>query len=54
MMVEDGAVAYRKVRIGRRVDGLVEIVDGLEMEERVISDVAGLSRGIPVNVVEAS
>ena len=54
MMVEDGAVAYRKVRIGRRVDGLVEIVDGLEMDERVISDVAGLSRGIPVNVVEAS
>jgi RND family efflux transporter MFP subunit len=54
MMVEDGAVAYRKVRIGRRVDGLVEIVEGLAADEQVIADVSGLSRAIPVTVVEAS
>jgi RND family efflux transporter MFP subunit len=52
LMVEDGAIVYRKVRIGRRSDGLIEIADGLSPNEAVIADVSGLSRGIPVTVVE--
>jgi membrane fusion protein (multidrug efflux system) len=52
LMVEDGAIAFREVQIGRRSDGLVEIVDGLAAGERVVADVSGLSRGIPVTVVD--
>jgi RND family efflux transporter MFP subunit len=52
LMVENDRVVFRKVRIGRRADGLVEIVDGLTAEEQVIADVSGLSRDIPVTVVE--
>jgi RND family efflux transporter MFP subunit len=52
LMVEDDAIIFRKVRIGRRSDGLIEIADGLSLDEAVIADVSGLSRGIPVTVVE--
>ncbi len=52
LLVEEGAIAYRKVRIGRRTDGLVEIIDGLSPDEAVVADVSGLSRGIPVTVIE--
>jgi hypothetical protein len=31
---------------------MIEIVSGLDEGERVISDVAGLSRDLPVEVVE--
>jgi membrane fusion protein (multidrug efflux system) len=51
LMVEDGAIEYRKVRIGRRADGLIEIADGLSPDEQVIADVSGLSRGLPVTIV---
>ena len=51
-MVEDDEVVFRKVQIGRRLDGLVEIVDGITADEAVIADVAGLSRGIPVTVIK--
>ena len=51
LMVEDGAIAFRKVRIGRRDDGLIEIADGLSSDDKVIADVSGLSRGIPVLIV---
>lgn len=51
LMVEDGAVVYRKVQIGRRDDGHTEIVTGLAPDEQVIADVSGLSRGIPVTIV---
>lgn len=51
LMVEDGAIEYRKVRIGRRDNGLTEIVDGLSPDEQVIADVSGLSRGLPVTIV---
>jgi multidrug efflux pump subunit AcrA (membrane-fusion protein) len=50
-MVKDGAIVYRKVRIGRRADGLIEIADGLSPDEAVIADVSGLSRGLPVTIV---
>lgn len=51
LMVEEGAIAFRKVRIGRRADGLIEIADGLSADEAVVADVSGLSRGIPVTIV---
>jgi len=51
-LVEDGAVAFRRVRIGRRDGDFIEIADGLSAKEQVIANVAGLSRGIPVTVVE--
>jgi RND family efflux transporter MFP subunit len=51
LIVEDGVIAYRKVRIGRRDDGLIEIADGLSADDAVIADVSGLSRGLPVTVV---
>jgi RND family efflux transporter MFP subunit len=51
LLVEEGAIVFRKVRIGRRVDGLIEIVDGLSPGEAVVADVSGLSRGIPVTIV---
>ena len=50
-LVEDGAVAFRRVRIGRRDGGLIEVADGLSATEQVIANVAGLTRGIPVTVV---
>ena len=53
LMVEDGAIAFRKVQLGRRSNGSLEIVDGLAADEQVVADVSGLSRGIPVTVIEA-
>ncbi len=52
LTVENDAVAFQQVQIGRRVDGMIEIVDGLSPDEAVIADVSGLSRSIPVTVVE--
>jgi len=52
MLVEEGVIEYRKIRIGRRADGLIEIVDGLSPEEAVIADVSGLNRGLPVTIIE--
>jgi membrane fusion protein (multidrug efflux system) len=51
LMAEDGEVVLRKIQTGRRNDGLIEIVSGLDEHESVIADVAGLSRGIPVTIV---
>lgn len=51
LMVEEGAIVYRKVRIGRRADGLIEIAGGLSANEQVITEVKGLSRGLPVTIV---
>jgi membrane fusion protein (multidrug efflux system) len=52
LMVDEGAITFRKIRIGRRADGLIEIVDGLAPDEAVIADVSGLTRGLPVTVIE--
>jgi membrane fusion protein (multidrug efflux system) len=52
LMVVDGTIEYRKVRIGRRDNGLVEIIDGLSSDEQVIADVSGLSRGLPVTIID--
>ncbi len=50
MMVENGHVAVRKVQTGRRDQAMVEVVGGLAAGEQVISDVAGLARGLSVAV----
>lgn len=52
LMVEGGAIAFREVQLGRRNNGSLEIVDGLAADEQVVADVSGLSRGIPVTVVD--
>ena len=52
MIVSDGVVTVHRVQVGRRVDGRVEIVDGLEVGQPVIADTAGLHRGVPVRIVE--
>lgn len=53
-VVEDGRAHAREVRIGVRQEGLVEIVAGLEGNERVVVDGAGfLTDGAPVEVREA-
>jgi len=52
LTIEDGAVAFQQVQIGRRDDGMIEIVEGLAPDQAVIADVSGLSRGIPVKVVQ--
>jgi multidrug efflux pump subunit AcrA (membrane-fusion protein) len=54
LMVEDGHIVYRKVQIGRRDDGAIEIVAGLDEDEQVIRNVAGLTRGLPVTIVASS
>lgn len=54
LMVEDGVVVVRKVQVGNRDDGMIQVRTGLETGEKVILDVAGLGRGFQVTVVEAS
>ena len=52
LIIEEGVISFHQIRIGRRADGLIEIVHGLSPDEEVIADVSGLSRGIPVTVIE--
>jgi len=52
MVVQDGTIVVQRVQVGRRVDGAIEIVDGLDAAQPVVADVAGLNRGVPVTVVE--
>ena len=54
LMVVDDRIAYRKIQIGRRDEGTVEVISGLEPGEQVIEDVSGLTRGLPVTVVSSS
>jgi len=51
LMVERDTIIYRKVQIGRRDNGTIEIVSGLAEGEQVIKDVSGLTRGLPVTIV---
>jgi len=51
LMVVNQEIVYRKVQIGRRDSGVIEIVSGLEADEQVILDTSGLSRGLPVKIV---
>ena len=52
LTIQNDAIVFRQIQIGRRVDGMIEIVDGLAPGDAVIADVSGLSRGIPVTVVD--
>lgn len=51
-MAQDGRIAVRRIQTGLRDDGMIEVISGLDQGERVIADVAGLSRDLPVEVVE--
>jgi len=51
-MALDGRIAIRRIQTGLRDDGMIEVISGLDPGEFVISDVAGLSRDLPVEVVE--
>ncbi len=51
LMVEDDLIVYRKIQIGRRDSGSIEIVSGLDEGEQVILNTSGLSRGLPVKVI---
>jgi RND family efflux transporter MFP subunit len=51
LMVEDDTIIYRKIQVGRRDNGTIEIVNGLSEGEQVIKDVSGLTRGLPVTIV---
>jgi membrane fusion protein (multidrug efflux system) len=51
MLAVDGVVVIRNVQSGRRAEGTIEILDGLDEGEAVISSVVGLSRGLPVRIV---
>ena len=51
LQVEDGRVAVRKVQTGRRNAESIEIVSGLAPGEKLIADIAGLQRGLPVEIV---
>jgi cobalt-zinc-cadmium efflux system membrane fusion protein len=37
VVVGQGLLAYRAIRTGRRNDGLVEVLDGLKPEERIVT-----------------
>jgi RND family efflux transporter MFP subunit len=54
LMVENGETVVRKVQTGERDDGMIEVRAGLDADESVILDVAGLGRAFPVVVVNAS
>jgi RND family efflux transporter MFP subunit len=54
LMVENNTIIYRKVQIGRRDNGTIEIISGLAASEQVIKDVSGLTRGLPVKIVKSS
>ncbi len=53
LLVENGVIVVRRVQTGRRVDGRVEVVAGLEPSEAVVTAVAGLGRGVAVTVVSS-
>ncbi len=50
LLADDGRVAVAKVQTGRHLDGMVEILAGLDPGTAIIKDVAGLQRGLPVTV----
>jgi RND family efflux transporter MFP subunit len=54
MLVEAGAIELRRVQVGRRAEGSVEIVDGVAEGDAVVAEVAGLHRGVPVKVVDGA
>jgi membrane fusion protein (multidrug efflux system) len=51
MMVENDAITVQRVQVGRRLNGRIEIVGGLEEGQQVVADVSGLHRGVSVRIV---
>lgn len=54
LMVVDDEITYRKIQIGRRTAEGIEVVSGLDEDEQVILEVAGLTRGLPVTISASS
>lgn len=52
LMVESSRVVVRRIETGPRAEKMVEVLSGLEEGEKVISSVAGLSRDLPVEIIE--
>ncbi len=52
LMVENDKIAYRKIQVGRRDATTIEIVSGLDEGEQVILNVSGLTRGLPVKIID--
>ncbi len=51
-MAHDSRIIVRRIQTGLRDDGMIEVISGLDQGEKVISNVAGLSRDLPVEVVQ--
>jgi len=51
LLADDSRVSFRRVQTGLRSENMVEIRSGLREDEEVISNVAGLSRDLPVEVL---
>jgi membrane fusion protein (multidrug efflux system) len=51
-VVDDGVLADRRVQVGRRENGRIEILSGITAGQEVVADTSGLNRGLPVTVVE--
>jgi HlyD family secretion protein len=50
LTVEDGKAVEKQVKTGRTADGFVEVLEGVEADERVIDDPKNLQQGDPVVV----
>jgi RND family efflux transporter MFP subunit len=51
-LVEDNILRDHRVTIGRRADGWIEILSGIDVDLQVVSEVSGLNRGLPVEIVQ--
>jgi membrane fusion protein (multidrug efflux system) len=52
MIVENDTITVHRIQVGRRVNGRIEILNGIEPGQLVVENVAGLNRGAPVRVVD--
>jgi RND family efflux transporter MFP subunit len=52
LLVVDAVIVFQRVKIGRRADGWIEILDGIDAGQPVVAEVAGLHRGVPVTVID--
>jgi HlyD family secretion protein len=52
LVVKDGKVREQRVRSGRRIDDRIEIVEGVDTGDLVITSPGGLAEGATVRVAE--
>ncbi|MCP4895838.1 MAG: efflux RND transporter periplasmic adaptor subunit [bacterium] len=51
-VVEDDVIRDHRVTIGRRVDGFIEVLSGIDTDLEVVSVASGLNRGLPAKVIQ--